>query len=115
MKACNNIYQIINKLIDFLNFFYRKKVLTLKDPVKIKNWFIYRNRKMKHIIRQDEMTSSFFNFKPVLTFIPSSNLDIYLNIAKQIYANNVMMILFNALFRNAIIQQANCNGVKQEI
>ena len=83
--------------------------MTLKDPIKIKNWIIYRNRKMKHIIKQGEMTSSFFKVKPVPSFVPSFNSQFYLNCVKQINANNVMIMLFNALFQNANIQQANCN------
>ena len=87
--------------------------MTLKDPVKIKNWFAYRNRKMKNIIKQGEIASLFVNVKPA----PSYTSYFYMNIANEIYAHNAM-ILFKSLFSNAFIQQAHSNlhfTVKREI
>ena len=94
--------------------------MTLKDSEKIKNWFYYRNRKMKHLINQAEMNKSvpsIVNVKPVPSFFPSFNSDIYLNIVNKIYANNVM-ILYNSLFQNAYLAKAYYNlyfAVKRDI
>ena len=74
--------------------------MTLKDPVKIKSWFAYRNRKMNDIIKQNEVASSFVKNGPTI------NSDIYLNISKQLYSLNMMNIFKNAV-ENAYIQQAN--------
>ena len=75
---------------------------------------------MKHLINQAEINQSvpsIVNVKPVPSFLPSFNSDIYLNIANQIYANNVM-ILHNTLFQNEYLAKAYCNlyfAVKRDI